>query len=204
MISQWYLYISDQTEEASTTTSYSGNGGKEENEETESAISINYSNKSSSKTSIGMIIGIIAGVLVVIGAIIGIVICIRRKKEKNIDDKNNNTTLENFKSQNSLLIKNSEGDLIIKEPKENMRTFIFQTQKQEKEIFSIESDKSMKELRKLYLEKINHKELIENKNIFFLFKGKHFTIETDGLIKDYFHDYVNPNIIIVVDNEDEL
>ena len=72
-----------------------------------------------------MIIGIIAGVLVVIGAIIGIVICIRRKKKKNIDVKNNNTTLENFKSQNSLLIKNSEGDLIIKEPKENMRTFIF-------------------------------------------------------------------------------
>ena len=142
--------------------------------------------------------------LVVIGAIIGIVICIRRKKKKNIDDKNNNTTLENFKSQNSLLIKNSEGDLIVKEPKENMRTFIFQTQKQEKEIFSIESDKSMKELRKLYLEKINNENLMDNKNIFFLFKGKHFTIETDGLIKDYFHDYENPNIIIVVDNDEKI
>ena len=62
----------------------------------------------------------------------------------------------------------------------------------------------MKELRKLYLEKINHKELIENKNIFFLFKGKHFTNDTNGLIKDYFKDYTNPNIIIVVDNEEKI
>ena len=174
-----------------------------------------YTNKSSSKVSIGMIIGIIGGVLVVIGIIVLIIICKCKKGKKNTNVNNNNVNqnnnsnimnmLQTFNSSSSLVTTNNNtGSIVLKEPKENMRTFIFQTQKQDKEILSIESDKSMKELRKQYLEKINHKELIENNNIFFLFKGKHFTNDTDGLIKDFFNDYENPNFVIVVDNEDEI
>ena len=179
----------------------------------------NINNKSSSSSPIGMIIGVIVGILAVIGIVVGIIICKCKKgKEKTNSNDNNQSSnqnnnnnsniekmLQTFNSSSSLVTTNNNtGSVILKEPKENMRTFIFQTQKQDKEIFSIESDKSMKELRKLYLEKINHKELIENKNIFFLFKGKHFTNDTNGLIKDYFKDYTNPNIVIVVDNEDKL
>ena len=44
--------------------------------------------------------------------------------------------LQNFNSSSSLVTTNNNtGSVILKEPKENMRTFIFQTQKQDKEIF---------------------------------------------------------------------
>ena len=121
-----------------------------------------------------------------------------------INTHNTNISESFYLNNNSLILTTATGSVKLKEPKENMRTFIFQTQNQDKEIFSIESDKSMKELRKLYFEKINQNELINDKNIFFLFKGKHFTSDTKGFVKDYFNDYTNPNIIIVVDNEEKI
>ena len=161
------------------------------------------SKNSSSKLSGGAIIGII-GIFGIIGVVAGIIICIKKKKKNHNNNKIGHTNMiENFHSSSSN-IANDTGEVIIKDLKENMITFIFQTQKQDKEIISIESDKSMKELRKIYLEKINNKELKEDKDIFFLFNGKHFSINTDGLIKDFFKDYKNPNLIIDVENEDKI
>ena len=185
-------------------------------------------NEDDDELSTGIKILIFAGIILVI---IGISIaslfiykCIKNRRNRNIAMLgNNNLNINNmnninndinthntnisesfYLNNNSLILTTATGSVILKEPKENMRTFIFQTQNQDKEIFSIESDKSMKELRKLYFEKINQNELLNDKNIFFLFKGKHFTNDTNGFVKDYFNDYTNPNIIIVVDNEEKI
>ena len=202
--------IVDTTRNSTTdsTTQSSGNSNNNQvneqiDEESGQSTPVFSSKKSSGKLSTGAIIGIIGGILGVIGVIAGIIICIKKNNNNNNNKIGDTNIIENFHSSSSN-IANDTGEVIIKDPKENMRTFIFQTQKQDKEIISIESDKSMKELRKIYLEKINHKELIEDKDIFFLFNGKHFSINTDGLIKDFFKDYKNPNLIIVVDNEDKI
>ena len=174
------------------------NINNDNNEEISATTSLITNKQSSGKKSIGIIIGIIAGALVIIGIIIFIIICVRKSK---------NT----MKIVNNIIITDSEdkirttdnGDIYLEMPEETMRTFVFVTQNQMKIELSIECDKSIKDLIKLYFEKINRKDLFKDSSIYFLCGGKNYRNE-EGKVENYFRDHTKLNVIIVVDEDDKI
>ena len=71
----------------------------------------------------------------------------------------------------------------------NFRVFKIQTQKGETIIIKIEKNKTMKDLRKLYFEKINRIDLFEDEEIYFLCNGMPFTIESNEIIETIFKNH---------------
>ena len=112
---------------------------------------------------------------------------------------------------NNIIITDSEDkirttdnrDIYLEMPEETMRTFVFVTQNQMKIELSIECDKSIKDLIKLYFEKINRKDLFKDSSIYFLCGGKNYRNE-EGKVENYFRDHTKLNVIIVVDEDDKI
>ena len=148
---------------------------------------------SSGSKSIGIIIGIIAAALAIIGIIVGVVIyCYRKKKsELNKASNFNETTEFHLKSK-------------VEKSKEDLRTLVLTTQKQDKKTIVINADKNMKDLRRKFFEAIKQPELIEEKSILFLYNGKGFNSNSNDLIKDIFKNNNDYNIVIIVDNDDKI
>ena len=164
------------------------NSQNDENDSTNDSIQ-NSKSTSSSKLSKGMLIGIIAGILgVIIIATIIIVYfccCLKKKTDNPGDETNVNINVPTI------------GEVIKK------IKITFQTTSQLKTALIIEDNKSMEELRKLYLKEIDKLSLIDDENIFFLYKGEILSCELNSYVKDYFKDNdEETNIIIVVDNND--
>ena len=135
---------------------------------------------------------IIIGIIIVLSAIIIIVIkCFFKKihKNKKIADFPSPNQNRN-KIDNSLTILNDTNDSkIMKLLGINVRVFKIQTQKGETITIKIEKNKTMKDLRKLYFEKINRIDLFEDKEIYFLCDGRSFTIESNEIIETIFKNH---------------
>jgi len=184
-------------------TENGNNGSSEEKEEESDGENLigNYSKNTSGKSNTGIIIGVAAGILVLIGIIIGIIFfCIKKRNNKNKETGTHNSIISN----SSLTMNKDYEDINLKDPKQNIRAFIFETQTQDKIEIKIESDKNLKELRKLYFEKISRIDLINDKSIYFLYGGKHHYFFSQDLVKKNFKDYLIWNRIIVIDGEDKI
>ena len=62
----------------------------------------------------------------------------------------------------------------------------------------------MKDLRKLYFEKINRIDLFEDKEIYFLCNGMPFTIESNEIIETIFKNYKQSFGVLVIDDKDKI
>ena len=190
------LYITNETNEyIITLPSFNpyGNSNNEQNIE-------NKTKRSSNKLSSGAIIGIILGIVVFIAIIIFIVICLHKKNKKiKLVNSTNNIMDETPKSVNKINEITTRNIIILEEPTENMRTFLFEMQNQEKIVLIIEKNKNMKDLRQLFFEKINRTDLIEDNSIYFLYNGKSLDFNSKGFIEHYFKDFTILYKIIVVD-----
>ena len=164
----------------------------------------NLNKKSSNKLSGGAVIGIIIAIFVFISLIVAIIvycICKKLKKKNSVNKEFSKESMNYFTSHTAI---NNMGIRILKYPKEDMRSFHFETQNQLNIIVEINSNKTIKELRKLFFEKIERKNLIKDKTIYFLYKGKQINFEEKGSIGSYFKDYKELYKILVVDNENKI
>ena len=164
----------------------------------------NLNKKSSNKLSGGAVIGIIIAIFVFISLIVAIIvycICKKLKKKNSMNKEFSKESMNYFTSHTAI---NNMGIRILKYPKEDMRSFNFETQNQLNIIVEIKSNKTIKELRKLFFEKIERKNLIKDKTIYFLYKGKQINFEEKGSIRSYFKDYKELYKILVIDNENKI
>ena len=146
---------------------------------------------SSNSLSKGALIGIIIGLVALIVIIIIIIILIRRCKKQT-----DNTDTE------VVVINDIEE---IKDQKDKMRKFVLQTQDQTTTIvICIEIDKSMKDLRKLFFEKINQEGLINDKSIYFLCDGNAFYWDNEVLVKDFCIKCNKAYKVVIVDQESKI
>ena len=169
------------------------------NAEDDTNENINISKKSSSKISIGIIIGIIAGVLVLTGGVI-FFICYCKNKNKN--KHNDLPSEESLKNVNST-INPSEDPFTMNNP-DNKILITFETSGQFSDSISIESNKTIGELIKLYFEKIGKKDLIGEESIYFLMNGNIIDRNSTSLIKAFFNKYHVGTIIMVIDHDNKL
>lgn len=170
-------------------------------------IKINNTNESSDeKISIGIIVAIIIGGILLIFIIIIILICCRKRSKKNIEESYENN-YDNLHSRTSISISNDNNNtnyIIVDEPKPNMRTFSFESKNQDVITITIESNKNLKELRRLYFEKIERSDLFEDDKIYFEYDGKPITRNSEGVIEYLFRDYKEIYKIFVIDEENQI
>ena len=173
-----------------------------EDNDAESTPSTVVTKKSSSKVSLGLIIGIVLGVLLFIGIIVGVVIFIRKRRKKIKNDKNKVVNgIPSNESEDKITTTSGNIDLTV--PEKDMRKFRFETQSQFKIEFSIEGKKDLKDLRKLYFEKIKRNDLLNDQSIYFLQGGNLLRCD-DSLVKDKFKNYKELYNIVVVDGEGKI
>ena len=149
-----------------------------------------------------MIIGIVLGGLLFIGIIVGVVIFIRKRRKKIKNDKNKVVNgIPSNESEDK--ITTTSGNINLNVPEKDMRKFHFETQSQFKIDFSIEGKRDLKDLRKLYFEKIKRNDLLNDKSIYFLQGGNILRCD-DSLVKDKFKNYKELYNIVVVDGEGKI
>ena len=156
---------------------------------------------SSKKLSTGALIGIILGVIIVLTAIIFIIIkffCKNNQKIANFPPPTPSSSSEN--------LTDTSKSIFVENPDINKRIFIIQIQAQNhtKIYITLESKKTMKDLRKLFFEKIKRIDLFEERSIYFLSNGRNFTIESNEIIEQIFKDYKHYIAILVIDNEEKI
>ena len=158
---------------------------------------------SSKKLSTGALIGIILGVIIVLSDIIFIIVkffCINPKIANFLptDIQKMNKSSEN--------LTDTIKSIIVENPDINKRSFSIQIQAQNQiqNYITIESKKTMKDLRKSFFEEIKRIDLFEEEGIYFLSNGRNFTIESNEIIETIFKDYEHYIAIVVIDNEDKI